>query len=135
MAVETIDPAGLPKPDGWRQLAVGTGSRVVFLSGQVARTAAGEPVGTGDLAAQTEQAYLNIATGLAAAGATFDDVLRLTMYVVDWSLPKWAEVTAGAQRAAARLGADVVRPTTLIGVATLAEPDFLIEIEATAIVA
>ncbi len=57
------------------------------------------------------------------------------MYVVDWSLPKWAEVTAGAQRAAARLGADVVRPTTLIGVATLAEPDFLIEIEATAIVA
>ncbi|MFI8966904.1 RidA family protein [Streptomyces sp. NPDC053493] len=133
MAVETIDPAGLPKPYGWRQLAVGTGSRVIFLSGQTPRTADGEPVGTGDLAAQTEQIYLNIATGLAEAGATFDDVLRLTMYVVDWSLDKWEAITAGAERAAATLGADVVRPTTLVGVATLAEPDFLIEIEATAI--
>ncbi|MEU2715863.1 RidA family protein [Streptomyces sp. NPDC007205] len=133
MAVETIDPPGLPEPYGWRQLAVGTGSRVVFLSGQTPRTAAGEPVGMGDLAAQTEQVYLNIATGLAAAGATFDDVLRLTMYVVDWSLPKWEEITAGAKRAAAKLGVDVIRPTTLVGVATLAEPDFLIEVEATAI--
>ncbi|GAA3397985.1 RidA family protein [Streptomyces roseoviridis] len=133
MAVEPIDPPGLPKPYGWRQLAVGTGSRVVFLSGQTPRTADGEPVGTGDLAAQTEQVYLNIATGLEAAGATFDDVLRLTMYVVDWSLDKWEAITAGAERAAAKLGADVIRPTTLVGVATLAEPDFLIEIEATAI--
>ncbi|AWI29965.1 RidA family protein [Streptomyces sp. ICN441] len=133
MAVEGIDPPGLPKPYGWRQLAVGTGSRVVFLSGQTPRTADGEPVGTGDLAAQTEQIYLNIATGLEAAGATFDDVLRLTMYVVDWSLDKWEAITAGAERAAARLGADVIRPTTLVGVAALAEPDFLIEIEATAI--
>ncbi|MFH8337783.1 RidA family protein [Streptomyces sp. AM6-12] len=134
MAVEAIDPPGLPEPYGWRQLAVGTGSRVVFLSGQTPRTADGKPVGMGDLAAQTEQVYLNIATGLAAAGATFDDVLRLTMYVVDWSLPKWEQVGAGAERAAAKLGVDVVRPTTLVGVATLAEPDFLIEIEATAIV-
>ncbi|MFH9263103.1 RidA family protein [Streptomyces sp. NPDC017546] len=133
MAVEAIDPPGLPKPFGWRQMAVGTGTRVVFLSGQTPRTADGEPVGLGDLAAQTEQVYLNIATGLAAAGATFDDVLRLTVYVVDWSLDKWAAVTAGAERAAAKLGADVIRPTTLVGVATLAEPDFLIEIEATAI--
>ncbi|WP_097866851.1 RidA family protein [Streptomyces sp. rh34] len=133
MAVEAIDPPGLPKPFGWRQLAVGTGTRVVFLSGQTPRTAEGEPVGLGDLAAQTEQVYLNIATGLAAAGATFDDVLRLTVYVVDWSLDKWEAVTAGAERAAAKLGADVIRPTTLVGVATLAEPDFLIEIEATAI--
>ncbi|MCB5910458.1 RidA family protein [Streptomyces pinistramenti] len=133
MAVETMDPPGLPQPDGWRQLAIGTGSRVVFLSGQVARTATGEPVGPGDLAAQTEQAYLNIGTALAAAGGTFDDVLRLTVYAVDWSLDKWADITAGAQRAAARLDADVIRPTTLIGVATLAEPDFLIEIEASAI--
>ncbi|GAA2248854.1 MULTISPECIES: RidA family protein [Kitasatospora] len=135
MPVKTIDPPELPTPYGWRQLAVGTGSRVVFLSGQTPRTAAGEPVGTGDLAAQTEQVYLNIAAGLAAAGATFDDVLRLTIYVKDWSLDKWDEIGVGVERAAARLGADLVKPTTLVGVATLAEPDFLIEIEATAIVA
>lgn len=135
MAVEALDPPDLPKPYGWRQLAVGTGNRVVFLSGQTPRTADGEPVGMGDLAAQTEQVYLNVATGLRAAGATFDDVLRLTIYVVDWSLDKWEAITAGAERAAAKLGVDVIRPTTLVGVATLAEPDFLIEIEATAIAA
>ncbi|MEU2077494.1 RidA family protein [Streptomyces sp. NPDC057020] len=133
MAVENIDPPSLTKPYGWHQLAVGTGSRVIFLSGQTPRTADGEPVGTGDLAAQTEQVYLNIAAGLEAAGASFEDVVKLTIYAKDWSLDKWEAVTAGAERAAARIGADVVKPTTLVGVATLAEPDFLIEIEATAV--
>ncbi|WP_424217536.1 RidA family protein (plasmid) [Streptomyces sp. BI20] len=95
MAVENIDPPELPKPYGWRQVAVGTGDRLVFLSGQVAKSADGTPVGTGDLAAQTEQVYLNIATGLAAGGASFDDVLRLTVYVKDWHLDKWEAITAG----------------------------------------
>ena len=133
MAVEAFNPPGLPEPETFRQVAVGTGSRLVLISGQVARTAAGEQMGAGDLVAQTEQAYLNVGTALAAAGATFDDVLRLNVYAVDWSLPKWTDITEGARRAAARLGADVIRPMTLIGVAALAEPDLLVEIEATAI--
>lgn len=133
MTVQAIDPPELPEPYGWRQMAVGTGSRLVFLSGQTARTAGGELTGAGDLAAQAEQAYLNVGAALAAVGGTFDDVVRLTIYVVDWSLPKWDDITAGAKRAAATLGADLVRPTTLVGVATLAEPEFMVEIEATAI--
>jgi len=135
MPVELINPDGLPKPELYAQLSVATGSRTVYLSGQVARTAEGEPVGTGDLAAQAEQAFLNVATALAAAGASFDDVAKLTIYLVDLTESKLPALGEGAGRAAQRLGVSPVRPTTLIGVAALAEPDLLIEVEAVAVLA
>ena len=56
MTVEVLNPDGLPKPDVYRQVAVATGTRIVFVAGQVARDADGAPVGSGDLAAQVEQA-------------------------------------------------------------------------------
>jgi enamine deaminase RidA (YjgF/YER057c/UK114 family) len=133
MPVELLNPAGLPQPDVYRQVALATGSRTVYLAGQVARTAEGEPVGAGDLAAQTEQAFVNVATALEAAGATFADVAKLTVYVVDWTPDKMAGFGEGAQRAAERLGGHVLTAITLIGVAALAEPDLLIELDATAV--
>ena len=131
--VDLFDPDGLPKPEVYRQVAVASGSRLVFLAGQVARTADGEPVGDGDLAAQTEQAYLNVATALAAAGGSFDDVAKITLYIVDWSGEKFPALGEGVARAAARLGADLTKPVTLIPVAALGEPDLLIEVDATAV--
>jgi len=85
MTIELLNPAGLPQPEFYRQVAVATGTRTVYLAGQVARTADGGQVGPGDLAAQVEQAYVNIATALAAVGGSFDDVAKLTVYIVDWS--------------------------------------------------
>jgi enamine deaminase RidA (YjgF/YER057c/UK114 family) len=133
VAVELINPDGLPKPDVYRQMSIATGSRLVFLAGQVARDADGNPVGTGDLAAQVEQAYLNIATAMAAAGGSFDDVAKLTVYVVDWTPDKMPLLGEGVGRAAAKLGIDPVKPITLLGVAALGEPDLLVEVEATAV--
>ncbi|RBY90716.1 RidA family protein [Blastococcus sp. TF02A-26] len=133
MSIELINPAGLPVPDVYAQVAVARGSRTVYLAGQVARTADGEPVGAGDLAAQTEQAFLNVATALAGAGASFADVAKLTVYVVDWDPSKFAAFGEGAGRAAARLGIDPVKPVTLIGVSALGEPDLLVEIDAVAV--
>lgn len=133
MPIELLNPDGLPKPDVYAQVAVATGSRSVYIAGQVARTADGEPVGPGDLAAQTEQAFLNVATAVEAAGGTFADIAKLTVYVVDWSPEKMADLGAGALRAAEAAGVDPVRPITLIGVAALGEPDMLIEIEAVAV--
>ncbi len=133
MTVELIDPPGLPAPGIYRQMAVARGSRTVYLAGQVARTAEGEPVGPGDLAAQAEQAFLNVATALEAAGGTFDDVAKLTLYLVDWSPDKLEALGEGVARAAGRIGRDLTRPVTLIPVAALAEPDLLIEVDATAV--
>ena len=133
MAIELLNPEGLTKPEPYRQVAVASGSRIVFLAGQVARTATGEPVGPGDLAAQVEQAYLNVATALAAVGGSFDDVAKLTLYLVDWSEEKMAALGAGVARAAAQLGVDPVKPVTLIPVTALGEPDLLVEVDATAV--
>jgi enamine deaminase RidA (YjgF/YER057c/UK114 family) len=134
MAVELVNPDGLPKPEVYRQLSIATGSRLVFLAGQVARDAEGNPVGEGDLAAQVEQAYLNIGTAMAGIGGSFGDVAKLTVYVVDWSPDKMPLLGEGVARAAAKLGVDPVKPITLLGIAALAEPDLLVEVEATAVI-
>ncbi|MCG6498127.1 RidA family protein [Kitasatospora sp. A2-31] len=133
MAITLVNPDGLPSIDVYRQVAIASGSRTVFVAGQVAWDAAGATVGEGDLAAQVEQCYLNVGTALAAAGGTVDDVAKLTVYVVDWTPDKMPLLLDGISRAAAKLGTAPVPPATLVGVAALAAPEHLVEIEATAV--
>ena len=133
MAITLVNPGGLPTVDVYRQVSVATGSRLVFVAGQVAWDAAGRTVGAGDLAAQVEQCYLNIGTALAEVGGSFDDVAKLTVYVVDWTPDKMPLFLEGVARASARLGATPVPPGTLIGVAALDVPDHLVEVEAAAV--
>jgi|GEM_PF-194429 len=134
MTVTLIDPPGLPRSDAYHQVAVATGTRQVFVAGQVAWDADGDTVGAGDLAAQVEQSYLNVATALAGAGARMEDVVRLTVYVVDWTPDRMASFLDGVARAGARLGAVPAPPATLIGVSALHTPEHLVEVEATAVV-
>ena len=110
------------------------GARTLYLSGQVALDPQGNLVGKGDLASQSEQAYLNVAAALEGVGASFQDVAKVTVYVVDWSPDKMSQLVSGAMRAAEKLGFDPRRTMTLIGVASLAMPEFLIEVEAVAVV-
>ncbi|MGW9213690.1 RidA family protein [Embleya sp. NPDC055664] len=133
MAITLTDPAGLPEIDVYRQVSVGTGSKLVFLAGQVAWDADGVTVGEGDLAAQVEQCYRNVATALAGVGATFDDVAKLTVHVVDWTPDKMSRLLDGIARAAAALGVTPAAPATLLGVAALDIPAHLVEVEAIAI--
>ena len=135
MTVEVMNPDGLPKPDMYRQVAVATGSKLVFIAGQVARDANGDAVGADDLAAQTEQAFVNVATAVEAAGGTFADIAKLTVYVVDYSPEQMAQLGEGVGRAAAVKEIDPLKPITLVGVTTLGEPDLLIEVEAMAVLA
>ncbi|MCF2528081.1 RidA family protein [Yinghuangia soli] len=133
MSVQLINPEGLPQPEVYRQLSIATGSRMVFLAGQVARDADGNKVGEGDFAAQVEQAFLNVNTAITAIGGTFEDVAKLTVYVVDWTADKMPLLGEGIGRAAAKAGIDPVKPITLLGIATLAEPDLMVEVEAIAV--
>jgi len=133
MAITFVNPSGLPKIDVYRQVSIASGSRLVFIAGQVAWDADGITIGEGDLPAQVEQSYLNIATALGEVGGSFDDVAKLTFYVVDWTPDKMPALLEGISRAAAKLGITPTPPTTLIGVAALDIPDHLVEIEATAI--
>ncbi len=131
MSVQLINPPGLVEPQGYTHVGVATGSRMVFLSGQVAQDAEGKVVGKGDLAAQTEQALRNVGRALAGAGATFQDVAKTTIYVVDWRPEKMADLVAGLQRS----GAGAPGPTTLVGVAALGDPDLLVEFDVIAVTA
>ncbi|MEE1759248.1 MULTISPECIES: RidA family protein [unclassified Streptomyces] len=133
MAITLLNPDGLPKTDIYRQVAIASGTRTVFVAGQVAWDADGVTVGEGDLAAQVERCYLNVGTALAGAGGSFDDVAKLTVYVVDWTPDKMPLLLDGISRAAAKLGVTAAPPATLIGVAALDVPEHLVEIEATAV--
>ncbi|MCQ4207478.1 MULTISPECIES: RidA family protein [Streptomyces] len=133
MPITLLNPQGLPEIDVYRQVAIASGTRLVFVSGQVSWDENGTTVGEGDLAAQVEQCYRNVATALAAAGGSFDDVAKMTFYAVDWTADKMPTLLEGISRATEKLGITTAPPLTLIGVVTLDVPDHLVEIEATAV--
>ncbi|MEE1942560.1 RidA family protein [Streptomyces sp. TRM 70361] len=133
MAITLMNPEGLPKVDVYRQVAVATGSRMVFVAGQVSWDADGATVGEGDLAAQVERCYLNVAAALAEAGGSFADVAKLNVHVVDWTPDKMPLLLEGIDRAAAKLGVTPAAPATLLGVAALDVPEHLVEVEAVAV--
>ncbi|MTD58259.1 RidA family protein [Amycolatopsis pithecellobii] len=133
MPITLVNPEKLPKVDIYRQVSVATGSKLVFVAGQVARDADGGKVGEGDLVAQVEQCYLNLGAALAEVGASLENVAKLTVYVVDWTPDKMAQFAEGVDRATAKLGVSSLPPLTGIGVAALAEPDILVEVEAIAV--
>ncbi|XYH95048.1 RidA family protein [Sorangium sp. So ce1128] len=134
MAITLVNPSGLPKIEAYRQVSIATGSKLVFIAGQVAWDADGRTVGVGDFAAQVEQCYLNVATALAGVGGSFYDVAKLTIYAVDWTPDKMPLLLEGIARAAEKLGVVPVPPGTLLGISALAYPDHLVEVEATAVI-
>ena len=108
------------------------GKILLHLAGQVAWNAEGQLVGAGDLRAQAEQALDNLKKVLADQGATPANVVRLRTFVVNYS----ADMVDIIGPAIGSFYGDVLpAANTLIGVQSLALPEFLIEIEATAIIA
>ncbi|GGP99329.1 RidA family protein [Streptomyces roseolilacinus] len=135
MPVQRLTPEGLLQPAPYHHVAVATGSRHVHVSGQISSLADGTLVAPGDLSGQVGQALRNTARGLAGAGATFDDVVRLTVYVTQWKPEKMGAFMAGVESVADEIGLpQPLPPASLIGVDCLFDPGVLVEIEATALV-
>ena len=88
-------------------------------------------VGAGDLAAQTAQAMRNVGLALAAAGATYTDIVKITTYVVNYK-PEHRTVIGKAR--ASFFASGTPPASTLVGVAMLALPEWLVEIEAVAVI-
>jgi enamine deaminase RidA (YjgF/YER057c/UK114 family) len=121
-------PEGVAAGRGYSQVVTGRG-RLVVVSGQVAQNDRGELVGPGDPAAQARQVFENLRRCLAAAGAGFDDVVKLTLFVLDVAdLP--------AVREARDAVIDTARPpaSTAVQVSALVYPGYLLEVEAWALV-
>jgi enamine deaminase RidA (YjgF/YER057c/UK114 family) len=129
---EHKNPAGLHTPRGYSHVVSVTGGRTLYVAGQVAYDAKGEIVGKGDLRAQARQVFENLRLALAGGGATFKDVVKFNTYVVNFK----AEDLAALREVRGEVLKDLTAPpaSTLVGVQALANPDFLIEIEAVAVV-
>lgn len=130
MTLDLINPDDLPTPASYTHVIAATGSRLVFVAGQVAEDVLGNLVGDGDLAAQARQAFANVGRSLAAAGARPEQVAKITIYVVHHR-PKYLPVISEARIA---VFGNHKPADTLVGVETLAEAGYLIEVEAIAVV-
>ncbi|MDK1345038.1 RidA family protein [Streptomyces sp. 378] len=124
----------IPAPDGvaaaqYSHVVLGTG-RFVSIAGQLPLDEQGRLVGEGDPAAQARQVFENLRRCLAAAGATFDDVVKLTYFVTDM-----AHMSAVRAARAEHIPDDRLPAASAVQVAALVRPEFLPEIEAYAVVA
>lgn len=129
-----INPPGLSKSPAYSHIADISGTaRIILISGQVSADSLGNIIGKGDMRKQTEQVYQNIEKALAAAGATFGDVAKFSIYIKDMS--KIGEFREVRNRLFERYYPNQPnRPvSTAIGVTELFHPDWLLEIEATVV--
>ena len=129
--VEHLNPEGLARNPAFSQAVVVTGNaRTVYVGGQDAVDAAGTIVGAGDLGAQTEQVLKNVETALAAAGAGREHVVKWNVLVVAGQ-----SLEAGFAAFQRAWGLQPNPPAiTMAFVAGLARPDFLVEMDAVAVV-
>jgi enamine deaminase RidA (YjgF/YER057c/UK114 family) len=130
MALELINPEELSAPQSYTHVVAATGSRLVFVAGQVADDTDGNVIGGDDVAAQARQAFANVGRALAAAGARPDQVAKITIYVVRHR----AEYLPVISDARIAVFGDHKPADVIVGVETLAEPGLRIEVDALAVV-
>jgi len=135
MSVQTFSPDNMFQPVPYHHVAVGTGTRHVHVAGQISRDGQANRIATGDLTGQVAQVLRNTALGLAGAGATFADVVRLRFFLTQASAPDTlAQFMAGVDLVAEELGLpQPLPPVSVIGVDFLFEPDVRVELEAYAV--
>ncbi len=126
-----INPEGMVKPGVYTPAISVSGGRTIYVSGQVSQDTAGQLVGKGDLLAQTEQVYKNLGIALAGADATFADVVKLNVYCVGFQ-PQHRSMLQSVREK--HVSKENPPASTLIGVQALARADFLVEVEAVAVV-
>ena len=132
MAKTSINPESLfqSKKFGFSQIVVSQGSRTVRFSGQVAWDENENIIGENDLRAQVWQSLRNVKTAMEAAGGTLEDIVSLRIYIVH----DWMEEAGAVGVGLREFFTDGHPPTaTWIGVPSLARPEFLVEIEGTAV--
>jgi enamine deaminase RidA (YjgF/YER057c/UK114 family) len=132
MSKEHVNPKTLfpSLPLGFSQIVVASGRKTVFISGQTAWDAQKQIVGGVSLLEQARQALRNVQAATEAVGGTLADIVALRIYIVNYP-----QGSAEAVGTALRDFFPQENPpaSTWMGVSALAVPDFLIEIEAMAV--
>jgi enamine deaminase RidA (YjgF/YER057c/UK114 family) len=130
MTLNCINPDALPTPQSYSHVVVATGSRLVFVAGQVAEDSDGKLVGPGDMTVQARQVFANIGRALTAVGAVPQQVTKLTIFVANYRREHLAMIEEGR----IALFGDHKPTDTLVGVAALSRSDYLLEVDAIAVI-
>jgi enamine deaminase RidA (YjgF/YER057c/UK114 family) len=126
---QLLNPGTMPRSTGYSQVATVTGGTIVFVAGQVALDRSGNVVGKDDFRAQVQQVFENLEAAIEAAGGDFNDVIKLNGYFLDLShLPVFREVRDEY------INVENPPASTAVQVSRLFRPEFLVEIEAVAVV-
>ena len=127
MAVERIQPDGLAQPPTYSHVV--KAGNTIYIAGQVSQDEQGQLVGAGDFVAQANRVFENLGKALAAAGAGFGDLVKTTVFVTD---PRYREQLRDVRNK--YLDSAALPASTLVVVAGLALPEYLLEIEAVAVI-
>jgi len=130
-AIRRINPPTLSTPHGYSHVVETRRGRTIYIAGQVALDRNGKGVGPGDLRAQSEQVFTNLQAALAAVGADFTHVVKLNFFVTELDDARLAILRDVRDR-----HIDTAHPpaSTLVQVVRLFRPEFVIEVEAVAVV-
>lgn len=129
--IQYVNPDKLSRNPAFSQAVITNGKgKTVYIGGQNAVNAKREIIGKGDIGKQTEQVMENLQTALAACGATFENLVKLTIHIVHGQ-----DLQRGFQ-ASQRYVGKLKNPPAITGffVSALAHPDFLVEIDAIAFI-
>jgi len=129
-----VNPKALGAPPRFYSHAVSIEgpAKLVYVSGQVSMDQDGKVVGIGDMRAQSEQVFKNLTQVLRAAGAGWDDVIKMNSYMVGLNAENVAAYREGRS---SHLKAKRPPASTLVGVTSLVQPDLLLEVEVVAAIA
>ena len=132
MPKEYLNPNSLfpSLPHGFSQVVIASGRKMLFISGQTAWDARKNIVGGDSVLEQARQAFRNLEKAMEAAGGTLKDIVALRIYVVDYQAESGTAVGIALREFFSPQNPPA---STWIGVSALAVPEFLIEIEATAV--
>ena len=131
MSKKFINPPGLKALGMYSNVTSVSGGTIAFVSGQVSVNSEGKVVGAGDIQAQAVQVFENLKLALAGVGATFDDVIKFTIFIVGLTPEKRKAVMQVRARYISHKNPPAA---TMIGVDQLVEAELLLEIEAVAAV-
>ena len=126
--VQYLNPSTLSLPTGYTHVVQVHSGRTIYIAGQVAFDKSGNLVGKNDFGAQATQVFENLKLALSAAGATFDNLVKVTTFVTDMS-----QISTLRTIRAMYYGKNAPA-STLVQIGKLANEDLMIEIEAIAVI-
>jgi enamine deaminase RidA (YjgF/YER057c/UK114 family) len=132
MGIRHVNPETVAPPTGYTHVVVAEGGRMIFLAGQVPHAPDGVLVGPGDVVVQARQCFRNIRAGLEAVGASASDLVKMTIFVVDYDPSQRDGIIEARDEI---LAFEVPPASTFVGIQRLVRDEWLIEVEAVAVMA